>query len=79
MHDFYVSTVTNVAHLCITGFDPSSEATAGLSISYSWIVDKIDTGTTYSGIFAVEVRFQHRDQFWVPQPKLHGAKYLIFL
>ena len=32
----------------------------------------------YAGIFAVEVRFQVRDQFWIPQPKLHGAKYLIF-
>ena len=28
--------------------------------------------------FAVEVRFQIRDQFWIPQPKLHGACYLRF-
>ena len=33
----------------------------------------------YAGIFAAEVRFQIRDQFWIPQPKLHGACYLIFL
>ena len=33
----------------------------------------------YVGIFAVEVRFQIRDQFWIPKPKLHEAKYLIFL
>ena len=32
----------------------------------------------YADIFAVEVRFQIRDLFWIPQPKLHGAKYLIF-
>jgi len=31
-----------------------------------------------AGIFAVEVRFQIWDQFWIPQPKLHGAKYLMF-
>ena len=28
--------------------------------------------------FAVEVQFQIRDQFWIPQPKLHRQKYLIF-
>ena len=26
----------------------------------------------YACIFAVEVRFQIRDQFWIPQLKLHG-------
>ena len=26
----------------------------------------------YASIFAVKVRFQTRDQFWIPQPKLHG-------
>ena len=29
--------------------------------------------------FALEVGFQIRDLFWIPQPKLHGACYLIFL
>ena len=33
----------------------------------------------YGGILAVEVQFQIRDQFWIPHPKLHGSKYLIFL
>ena len=32
----------------------------------------------YAGILPVEIRVQIRDQFWDPQPKLHGAKYLIF-
>ena len=29
----------------------------------------------YAGIFAVKLWFQIRDQFWIPHPKLHGAKY----
>ena len=29
--------------------------------------------------FAVEVQFQFRDQFWIPQLKLHEACYLDFL
>ena len=29
--------------------------------------------------FVVEVQFQIRDQCWIPQPKLHGWMYLIFL
>ena len=32
----------------------------------------------YAGIFAVAVRFQNQDQFWIPQPKLHGACILGF-
>ena len=28
--------------------------------------------------FAVEVRFQIQNQFWIPQPKLHKACYLTF-
>ena len=28
---------------------------------------------------AFQIRFQIRGQFWIPQPKLHGACYLIFL
>ena len=27
----------------------------------------------YASIFAVAVRFQNQDQFWIPRPKLHGA------
>ena len=37
-----------------------------------------DAHWDYAGIFAVEVRFQIQDQFWIPQPILHGTKYLIF-
>ena len=29
--------------------------------------------------FAVEVRFQIRAQFWIPQPKQHGVWYLVFV
>ena len=35
-------------------------------------------GWAYASIFAVVVRFQIRDQFWVPQPKLHRACILDF-
>ena len=31
----------------------------------------------YADIFAVEVQFQIRDQFWIPQPKLHGTAYIL--
>ena len=37
------------------------------------------TSRVYAGMFAVEVRFLIRDQFWIPRPKLHGTKYLIFV
>ena len=33
----------------------------------------------YVGIFAVKIRFHIRDQFWIPQPKLHGACILDFV
>ena len=36
-------------------------------------------GWAYASIFAVTVRFQIRDQFWIPQPKLRGACILEFL
>ena len=39
----------------------------GRGVVYSWIVHQMD-----------KVRFQIRDQFWIPQPKLHRSKYLIF-
>ena len=32
----------------------------------------------YASIFAVEVRFQIQDQFWIPQLELHGACILGF-
>ena len=31
------------------------------------------TSRVYAGMFAVEVRFLIRDQFWIPRPKLHEA------
>ena len=43
--------------------------TAGLPISYTF---------DYVKTFAVGVRFQIRDKFWNPQPKLHRAIYLEF-
>ena len=46
-------------------------------IEYDWIAHQMHIGTTLdAGMFAVEVQFQIRDQFWIPQPELHGAKYL---
>ena len=36
------------------------------------------TDWAYTSIFAVEVQFQIRDQFWIPQPKLHQACILDF-
>ena len=33
----------------------------------------------YASIFAVKVQFHIRDQFWIPQPKLHGACILDFV
>ena len=32
----------------------------------------------YASIFAVEIRFHIRGQFWIPEPKLHGACILDF-
>ena len=45
-----------------------------LQLDWPSIADK-----AYTDIFAAEAWFQIRDQFWIPQPKLHGACYLIFL
>ena len=44
---------------------------------YSWIADQLDIGTSL-GRRNNQVQFQIRDQFWIPQPRLHGACYLIF-
>ena len=38
--------------------------TAGLVSNTDW---------AYAGIFAVAVRFQNQDQFWILHQKLHGA------
>ena len=46
-----------------------AQHTAGLPGNY-----KLRHGHTFSA----EVRFQIRDQFWIPQPKLHWGCYLIF-
>ena len=35
-------------------------------------------GWAYASIFAVAVRFQIHDQFWIPRPKLHGTCTLDF-
>ena len=39
---------------------------------------QLDIGTTYIITFAVDVQFHIRDQFWIIQPKLHGACFLDF-
>ena len=36
-----------------------------------------DAHWDYADMFAVEVGFQIRDQIWIPQPRLHGAKYFV--
>ena len=33
-------------------------------------------GCVYAGMFAVAIRFQIRDQFWISQPKLNVACFL---
>ena len=39
--------------------------------TYSWIAYQLEVWAPIT-TFAVEIRFQIRDQFWIPQPKLHG-------
>ena len=46
-------------------------------VTYSWIVWQLEVGSPII-TFAVEVQLRIRDQFWIPQPKLHGWMYLIF-
>ena len=47
-------------------------------LNYSWIDWPSIAGWAYACIFAVAVRFQIRDQFWISQPKLHVACFLDF-
>ena len=47
-------------------------------VAYTQLDCPSDGHWDYAGIFAVDIRFQIRDQFWIPQPKLHWVKYLIF-
>ena len=47
------------------------------SPTYRWIACQLEVGTLII-TFTVEAQFQIRDQFWIPQPKLHGAMYLFF-
>ena len=42
---------------------------------YSWIACQLEVGTSFYN----RVRLQFRDYFWIPEPKLHGAKYLFFV
>ena len=42
--------------------------------AYSWIACQLEVGTQII-FFAVEVKFQIQDQFWISQPKLHGRMY----
>ena len=39
---------------------------------YIWIACQLEVGTPII-TSAVEVRFQIRDYFWIPQPRLHGT------
>ena len=44
---------------------------------YSWIAHQLELGTSLRRRHNL-VQFQVLDHFWIPQPKLHGAMYLIF-
>ena len=48
-----------------------------LTIYYSWIAYELQVGTSLGWRHNL-VGFQIWDQFWIPQPKLHGAMYLTF-
>ena len=50
----------------------------GSPFGYSWIAHELQVGTSLGRRHNL-VRFQIWAQFWIPQPKLHGAVYLIFL
>ena len=43
---------------------------------YSWIAHELQVRTSLGQRINL-VRFQFWDHFWIPQPKLHGAMYLI--
>ena len=45
--------------------------------TYKWIAHELRVGTSLGRRHNL-VRFQILDHFWIPQPKLHGAMYLIF-
>ena len=49
----------------------------GTRLAYNWIAHQLQVGTSLGRRHNL-VRFQIWDQFWIPQPKLHGAMYLIF-
>ena len=46
-----------------------------LTIQLDWLAI---ADWAYAGIFAVAVRFQNQDQFWIPRQKLHWACILDF-
>ena len=44
---------------------------------YSWVARQLQVATSLGRRHKL-VGFQIWDQFWIPQPKLHGTMYLIF-
>ncbi len=47
----------------------TSDNIVGLNVAASWISE----WAYAAGIFAVAVRFQNQDKFWISHIKLHGA------
>ena len=48
-----------------------------MATTYSWIARQLQVGTSLGRRHNL-VEFQIWGHFWIPQPKLHGAMYLIF-
>ena len=67
----------NPGHVCTHGRRQSTSRRQRLHTAYSWIAHEVQVGTSLGGRHKL-VRFQIWDQFWIPQPKIHGAMYLIF-
>ena len=47
-------------------------------VSYSWLAHQLQVWPSL-GRRRNLVQFQTWDQFWIPQPKLHGTMYLVLL
>ena len=68
--------LVHIAHVSSTCSTPW--LAQNCTFTYSWIACQLEVGTPII-TFAVEVQFQIRDQFWIPQLKLHGGMVLVFL
>ena len=62
----------------MTGEDLSDTDDHRVLDTYSWIACQLEVGTSF-GRRHNQVGLQIQDNFWIPRPRLHGAKYLLFL